>query len=85
MGEGLLGGESAAAQNHVVDQPASTHRVEDSHSTGIGYDAVAHLGQHETGVGEQILMSHSRARWNDPPIAQPWMAAITGASISHNV
>ena len=31
-----------------------------------------------------MRMSHSRARWNDPPMAQPPMAAITGASSSHS-
>src|SRR5438270_7280959 len=30
-----------------------------------------------------MRMSHSSARWNEPPMAQPWMATMIGASMSH--
>ena len=29
-----------------------------------------------------MRMSHSSARWNEPPMAQPWMATMIGASMS---
>ena len=31
-----------------------------------------------------MRMSHSSARWNEPPMAQPWKATITGAGRSNS-
>ena len=41
-------------------------------------------GSMKRASSEQMRMSQSSARWNEPPMAQPWMATMTGASTSNS-
>ena len=69
-------------QHQVADHAVPAHLVQPPTPPVSGMTPWPTSGSMNRASLAAIRMSQSSARWNEPPMAQPWMATMIGASSS---